>query len=35
MQEFKSIIGDPLMRNAAILVFANKQVCPVPAIARP
>ena len=25
-QEFKSIIEDPLMRNAAILVFANKQV---------
>jgi len=25
-QEFKTIIEDPLMRNAAILVFANKQV---------
>eukprot|EP01025_Chloroclados_australasicus_P010896 TRINITY_DN14614_c2_g1_i1.p2 TRINITY_DN14614_c2_g1~~TRINITY_DN14614_c2_g1_i1.p2 ORF type:complete len:192 (-),score=15.24 TRINITY_DN14614_c2_g1_i1:388-963(-) len=24
-QEFKSIIDDPLMRNSAILVFANKQ----------
>lgn len=24
-QEFKSILDDPLMRNAAILVFANKQ----------
>ena len=24
-QEFKSIIEDPLMRNSAILVFANKQ----------
>lgn len=27
-QEFRSIINDPLMSNAAILVFANKQVGP-------
>jgi Arf/Sar family protein len=25
-QEFRSIINDPLMKNSAILVFANKQV---------
>jgi GTPase SAR1 family protein len=25
-QEFKSIIEDPLMKTASILVFANKQV---------
>lgn len=26
-QEFRTIINDPLMSSAVILVFANKQVC--------